>query len=52
MSDPLFEVCLDYVNQIEDLTFSLHMMTGLMVLWMIIAILEYSTLKVYMKGEE
>lgn len=51
MSDPLFEVCLDYVNQIEDLTFSFNVMTGLMVLWMIIAIVEFSALKVYMKGE-
>lgn len=52
MSDPLFNVCLDYVNQIEQLEFSFKVMTGLMLLWMLIAIVEYSVLKVYMKGDE
>ena len=51
MSDPLFEVCLDYVNQIHQLEFSNKVMTGLMILWMLIAIVEYSILKVYKKGE-
>lgn len=52
MSDPLFEVCLDYVNQIEQLKFSNNVLTGLMIFWMLIAIVEYSILKVYKKGEE
>lgn len=52
MTDPLFNVCLDYVNQIEQLKFNFNVMTGLMLLWMLIAIVEYSVLKVYMKGDE
>ena len=52
MSDPLFNVCLDYVNQIEKLQFDFKVMTGLMILWMLIAIIEYSILKVYKKGEK
>ena len=52
MSDPLFAVCLDYVNQIERLEFDLNIMKGLMILWMFIAVVEYVLLKVYkMKGE-
>jgi len=51
MSDPLFELCLDYVHQIERLEFDLNIMKGLMILWMFIAIIEYSILKVYKKGE-
>lgn len=52
MSDPLFAVCLDYVNQIERLEFDLTVMKGLMILWMFIAAVEFIILKVYkMKGE-
>ncbi len=51
MSDPLFEVCLDYVNQIEQLEFNLNVTKGLMILWMIVAIVEFSIIKVYKKGE-
>lgn len=52
MSDPLFELCLDYVHQIERLEFDLNIMKGLMILWMFIAVVEFIILKVYkMKGE-
>lgn len=52
MNDPLFNVCLDYVNQIEQLKFNFNVMTGLMFLWMLIAVIEYSVLKVHMKGDK
>lgn len=52
MNDPLFNVCLDYVNQIEQLKFSLSVMTGLTILWMITSVVEYSVLKVYVKGDK
>ena len=52
MSDPLFAVCLDYVHQIERLEFDLKVMTGLMILWMLIAIVEYSFIKLYKKGKK
>ena len=52
MSDPLFELCIDYVHQIERLEFDLNLMKGLMILWMLIAVVEFIVLKVYkMKGE-
>lgn len=50
MSDPLFEVCLDYAHQIDRLEFDLNMMKGLMILWMFIAVVEFIILKVK-KGE-
>lgn len=50
--DPLLNVALDYVHQIDMLEFELKVMTGFMIFWMIIAIVEYSILKVYKKGEK
>lgn len=49
--DPILNLALDYVHQIDRLEFELKVMTGLMIFWMLIAIIEYSILKVK-KGEE
>ena len=50
--DPLLNVALDYVHQIDMLEFELKMMTGLMIFWMLIAIVEHIIIKVYKKGEK
>ena len=50
--DPLLNVALDYVHQIDRLEFDLKVMTGLMIFWMLVAIVEHIIIKVYKKGEE
>lgn len=52
VDDVLTELCIRYSHDIDNLKFSLMIMTGLMIFWLIVAMVEFSIIRVYQKGEK